>query len=66
MVIWKAFIKRRNVFFFSPNVSEQDLYHFFPKSVKLVKKWQDLIVELEKIHGSKPKACIIPTSIQLC
>lgn len=65
MVIWKAFIKRRNVFFFSPNISEFDLYHFFPKSVKLVKKWEDLILELEKIHGKSPKAGIVPTSIQL-
>jgi hypothetical protein len=31
-----------------------------------VKKWEDLIVELEKLHGSNPKACLIPTSIQLC
>jgi len=65
MVIWKAFVKKRNVIFFSPNVSEQDLYHFFPKSVKLINKWDDLITELETIHSKTPKASIIPTSIQL-
>lgn len=65
MVIWKAFVKKRNVFFFSPHISEMDLYHFFPRNARLVKNWDDLIVELEKIHGKSPKACIIPTSIQL-
>jgi nickel-dependent lactate racemase len=65
MVIWKAFVKKRNVFYFSPNVSESDLYHFFPKNVILIKEWDDLISELEKLHGANPKACIIPTSIQL-
>jgi len=65
MVIWKAFVKKRNVFYFSPNVSESDLYHFFPENVTLIKKWDDLILELEKLHGTNPKACIVPTSIQL-
>jgi nickel-dependent lactate racemase len=65
MVIWRAFVKKRNVFFYSPNISERDLYHFFPKSVKLCKKWDELITELEKFHGKSPKAAIIPTSIQL-
>jgi len=65
MVIWKAFVKKRNVFYYSPNVSESDLYHFFPENVILIKEWGDLILELEKLHGTSPKACIVPTSIQL-
>ncbi|MFX0059157.1 MAG: lactate racemase domain-containing protein [Candidatus Hodarchaeota archaeon] len=64
-VVWKAFIKKRRAFFFSPNISEADLYHYFPKSVRLFKEWNELISELEKIYGSSPKAAIIPTSIQL-
>lgn len=64
-VVWKAFIKKRRAFFFSPNISEADLYHYFPKSVKLIKEWNELIRELEKIYGNSPKAAIIPTSIQL-
>ncbi|MHA1677630.1 MAG: nickel-dependent lactate racemase [Promethearchaeota archaeon] len=65
MIIWKGFIKRRTVFFFSPNISEADLYHYYPKSVKLFKDWDALIEELEEIHGKSPKAAIIPTSMQL-
>jgi nickel-dependent lactate racemase len=64
-IVWKAFIKKRRAFFFSPNISEADLYHFFPKSVKLFKEWNELIKELEKIHGNSPKVAIVPTSIQL-
>jgi len=65
MVIWKAFVKKRNVFYYSPNISESDLYHFFPENVILIKEWDSLILELEKLHGTNPKASIVPTSIQL-
>lgn len=65
MIVWKAFIKRRVAFFFSPNISKADLNHLFPKSVNLTKKWKNLIEDLEKLHGNTPKAVIIPTSIQL-
>jgi len=65
LILWKALVKKRNVIFFSPNISEQDLYHFFPKTVKLMKNWNDVITELEDHHGNNPKASIIPTSIQL-
>jgi len=64
-ILWKAFVKRRNVYFFSPNISKPDLYHFYPKSVQLFNKWKKLIEELEKLYGNTPKAAIIPTSIQL-
>ena len=64
-ILWKAFVKRRNVYFFSPNISKTDLYHFYPKSVQLFSEWKKLIEDLEKLHGNTPKAAIIPTSIQL-
>ena len=64
-VLWRGFVKRRNVIFYSPNISEPDLYHFFPKSVKLIKDWDNVIAELESTHGTAPKAAIFPTSMQL-
>ena len=64
-ILWKAFVKRRNVYFFSPNISKPDLYHFYPKSVQLFNEWNELINELSNMHGKSPKAVIIPTSIQL-
>lgn len=64
-VIWRALVKRRNVYFFSPNISKRALYHFFPKSVKLLDDWDKLLEELSKIHGDSPKAAVFPRSIQL-
>ncbi len=64
-IVWKAFIKKRATYFYSPNISKADLNHYFPKSVKLVKDWKVLIDELEEVYGKAPKAVIIPTSIQL-
>ena len=64
-VAWKAFVKKRRVYFYSPNVNEYDVHHFYPKSVKLFNDWDPLIDELENIYGSSPKSAIIPTSIQL-
>ncbi|MBD3212013.1 MAG: DUF2088 domain-containing protein [Candidatus Lokiarchaeota archaeon] len=64
-VIWKAFVKKRKVLFFSPNISEPDLYHFFPKEVKLFNNWEDLINELDSAYEEPPKAAVFPCSIQL-
>ncbi|MFW9949074.1 MAG: nickel-dependent lactate racemase [Candidatus Thorarchaeota archaeon] len=64
-VVWKAFIKKRTAFFFSPNVSKTDLNHYFPDSVKLFNNWNQMIKELESIYGNSPKAAVVPTSIQL-
>jgi len=64
-VIWRAFIKRRSVSFFSPNLSESDLYHLFPKSVDLFNNWNDLTEHLTEKYGESAKAALIPTSIQL-
>ena len=65
IILWKAFVRRRKVYFFSPNISEHDLYHFFPPSVKLFSDWNRLIEELTKVHGDAPKAALFPCSIQL-
>jgi nickel-dependent lactate racemase len=64
-ILWKAFVKRRNVYFFSPNISKPDLYHFYPNSVQLFNDWNGLINELSNLHGNSPKVAIIPTSMQL-
>jgi len=64
-LIWKVFVKKKQVYFFSPNISEADLYHYFPKSVKLFRDWNELIEALEKIHEEPPKVSVFPTSIQL-
>jgi nickel-dependent lactate racemase len=64
-VVWKAFIKKRTAFFYSPNISKADLNHFFPKSVRLINDWDQLLEELKQIHGDSPKVAVVPTSIQL-
>jgi len=64
-IIWKAFVKRKQVYFFSPNISLSDLYHFFPKSVKLFKDWDSLIKQLSEDYSDPPKAAVFPCSIQL-
>jgi nickel-dependent lactate racemase len=65
IIIWRAFVKKRQVYFFSPNISSSDLYHFYPKSVKFFDDWDKLIGELSKVHGNSPKAAVFPCSIQL-
>ncbi len=64
-LIWKVFVKKRQVFFFSPNISKADFYHFFPKSIKLYHNWEKLLRELENTYGDSPKAALFPCSIQL-
>jgi len=64
-IVWKATVRRRRAFFFSPNISKPDLNHFFPKNVQLFKEWNSLINKLELIHGNSPKVALVPTSIQL-
>ncbi len=63
--LWRGLVRKRQVYFFSPNVSQSDLYHFYPKSMKLFDDWGKLIKELSQEHGESPKAMIVPSSIQL-
>jgi len=64
-IVWRAFVKKRKVFFYSPNINEFDLHHFFPEDVELFKNWDDLINELDSIYSEPPKAAVFPCSIQL-
>jgi len=64
-IVWRAFVKRRNVLFYSPNISNHDLHHFFPDSVKLFSELEPLKEELENMHGKSIKATVFPCSIQL-
>ena len=64
-IIWRGFVKRRRVVFFSPNISEYDLFHFYPKSVKLFSEWDSLIEHLTKMHGNNPRVSVFPCSIQI-
>ncbi len=64
-IVWRAFVKRRNVLFYSKNISKHDLNHFFPESVKLFDEIDDLIHELENMHGNELKAAVFPCSVQL-
>ncbi|MHA1230155.1 MAG: nickel-dependent lactate racemase [Candidatus Helarchaeota archaeon] len=50
---------------FSPNVNKADVYHFYPKETIFHKNFDNFIIELEKIYGKSPKACIFPSSIQI-
>ncbi len=65
ILLWKAFVGKRQVCFFSPNISKADLYHFFPRSVLLFDDWDKLINHLGTVHNNSPRATIIPCSIQL-
>jgi nickel-dependent lactate racemase len=53
-----------NIWFFSPNLSESDLHHFYPKKMRLFTKWDKLIEELSGMYKN-PKVVIVPTSIQI-
>ncbi len=64
-VIWKAVVKKKSVYLYSPNVSEADVAHYFPKGVKLFNDWNLLILELSKRFGKTPKVSLYPSSIQL-
>lgn len=62
---WRKLTRESRVYFFSPNISQSDLYHFFPDSVKLFNDWSLLIKELSDLYGDSLKAAIIPCSSQL-
>ncbi len=62
---WKRLTRESKVYFFSPNISKSDLYHFFPESVNLFDNWNLLIEDLTKTYGNSPNAAVIPCSSQL-
>lgn len=64
-ILWKAFVRKRPVYLFSPNVSKSDVLHILPETVKVFKEWEGLIKELTDVYGNSPKAAIIPCSMQM-
>jgi nickel-dependent lactate racemase len=64
-VVWRAFVKKRSVYLFSPNVNIYDKNHFFPESVELFTEWFTLIQRLEKDFENSLKAAVFPCSIQI-
>ena len=64
-MIWRAYVRRKPVYFYSPNISKSDLNHFLPKTVKLFNEWNELIEDLNNIFGESIKAAVFPSSIQL-
>ena len=64
-VVWRAFVKKRKVYLFSPNVNIYDKNHFFPESVEFFTKWSSLIEQLERDFENSPKAAVFPCSIQI-
>lgn len=58
-------VGKRIIFFYSPNITQADMFHFYPKSVIFEKNFNGLINKLEEYFGNHLKACIMPTSIQL-
>ena len=63
-IIFSTFGKR-TIMFYSPNVTQADMRHFYPKSVIFEKDFSKIIHHLEQLLGKNIKAGIIPTSIQL-
>ena len=64
-MIWSAAIGKRNFGIFSPNLTKDDIYHYYPKTTIFHKNFKNMINELEEIYGNSPKVCIFPCSIQM-
>jgi len=64
-VVWRAFVKKRKVYLFSPNVNIYDKNHFFPESVELFTEWSSLIEKLERDFEKPLKVAVFPCSIQI-
>lgn len=64
-VIWKALFQKRHFAFFSPNINEADIHHFFPKSTIFTQDWQQMVTKLLEIHGETANVAIFPCSIQI-
>lgn len=57
-----AIFKGREGIIFSPNLTIHDVYTYFPKSVHLFNKWDELIAFIEKRDNSPKRAAIFPCS----
>ncbi|MHA1798761.1 MAG: lactate racemase domain-containing protein [Candidatus Helarchaeota archaeon] len=64
-VVWSALIQKRNFGVISPNITKNDVFHYYARTSIFHKEFDAMIKNLEEIHGDSPSACIFPTSIQL-
>ena len=58
------FWEEKRFVLFSPNLSKEDVFHFWSERMHLSRNFTDLINDLEK-RTNKPNVGIFPTSIQL-
>lgn len=63
-IIWST-LGKRSLFLYSPNITQADMLHFYPKHTNFEKDFNTLIKKLEDKMGKSIKACIFLTSIQL-
>jgi nickel-dependent lactate racemase len=64
-IIWNAIFQKRKFAFFSPNLNESDIHHFFPKSTIFSTSWDTILQKLRQIHGDSPNVAVFPCSIQV-
>ncbi len=64
-ILWKAAIRKNNFGIFSPNLSEADIFHFYPEDTIFHTKFKDMIENLEGLYGRSPYAVIFPCSMHL-
>ncbi len=63
---FKGPLEGRKLLFFSPNVNPSYVRDHYPEGVMLFNKWEDVIAELKKEHGSGTKAAVFPcASLQM-
>ncbi|MBN2150594.1 MAG: DUF2088 domain-containing protein [Candidatus Lokiarchaeota archaeon] len=60
-----AFMARRKLCLFSPNVTRADVRQFFPGTVLFKDDFAGLIGEIEQVVGRSPSACVFESSMQL-
>ena len=64
-ILWKAAIRKNKFGIFSPNLSKQDIFHFYPGNTMFWKKFDDMIYKLEKLYGKSPRVSLFPCSMHL-
>jgi len=54
----------RHLIIFSPNLSEYDVQRMFPPGTILYRRWPEVVQELERLHGSRPRVSVFPWASQ--
>jgi nickel-dependent lactate racemase/CMP-N-acetylneuraminic acid synthetase len=57
---FKGPLEGRKVIFFSPNVHPAYIYDHYPEGVLLFNRWEDVLNEVRKRHGSGTRAAVFP------